>query len=54
MAEAFADSVMDQVHELNAQQLVELCDKYKVIVPEEKKDRRGALVMLLTKFVATH
>ena len=53
MAEAFADSVMDQVHGLNVQQLVELCDKYKVIVPDEKKDRRGALVMLLTTFVAT-
>ena len=53
MAEVFVDSVMDQVHELNVQQLVELCDKYKVVVPDEKKDRRGALVVLLTAFVAT-
>lgn len=52
MAEAYADSVMEQIHELSVQQLVELCDKYGVTVPDEKKERRGALVLLLTTFIA--
>ena len=51
MADNFADSIMDQVHSLGVDQLLMLCGQFKVVVPEDKKDKRGAVVRLLTKFV---
>ena len=51
MADDFADSIMDQVHSLEIGQLLVLCGQYNVVVSEEKKDKRGAVVRLLTKFV---
>ena len=53
MAEEFADSIMDQMQSLTVPQLVDLCDKYSVTVPDDKKDKRGALLRLLTAFVTS-
>ena len=36
---------------LDIGQLLVLCGQYNVVVSEEKKDKRGAVVRLLTKFV---
>ena len=53
MAEEFADSIMDQMQSLTVPQLVDLCDKYSVAVPDDKKDKRGALLRLLTAYVTS-
>ena len=50
-AEEFADSIADQVNSLGVEQLLELCTQFNVVVPDLKKDKRGAVMRLFTKFV---
>ena len=51
MSEDFADSIADQIQSLEIGQLLAVCEKFHVVVPDDKKDKRGAVVRLLTKFV---
>ena len=51
MSEDFADSIADQIQSLEIGQLLAVCDQFNVVVPDDKKEKRGAVVRLLTKFV---
>ena len=51
MAENFADSIADQIQSLEVEQLLAVCQQFNVVVPDDKKEKRGAVVRLLTKFV---
>ena len=51
MSEDFADSVSDQIQSLELEQLLAVCEQFNVVVPDDKKDKRGAVIRLLNKFV---
>ena len=51
MAENYADSIADQIQSLEIGQLLAVCEQFNVVVSPDKKENRGAIVRLLTKFV---
>ena len=51
MSEDFADSVSDQIQSLEIGQLLAVCEQFNVVVSDDKKDKRGAVIRLLNKFV---
>lgn len=53
MAELYLDSIMEQLPLLDVQKLESLCGQFGVVVPDNKKGKKGVMVSLMGKYLAS-
>ena len=51
MADVYMDSILAQLSTLELDSLLEICDKFTITIPEEKKTMRAVVVALFMAFI---